>query len=224
MAEITTQVIDLNPTMRFTDKEGRLTGEAFRFMALLRRIAKAVHIASGEITNDMLADLAVSASKLQDDAVVIGKLAAGSIYVSTLFADEVVVTKAVKPSAITDITTAAQSVSVGPSGNDVVTANVPLTDSDTTGVLIQFSGFMDRPSSSSSNFGYWRLRLMRNGVEIDRTPSLFYDDNFSYQPVAMWADESPGTNPEYTVRTQLVSGPGTFNIKDSLLVCSLFKR
>lgn len=224
MAEITRQDIDLNPTMRFTDPQGRLTGEAFRFVSLLRRIVQAVNIVDGEVTEDMLADLAVSATKLQDGAVVVGKLAAGSIYVDTLFVNNVVKTNAVAPNAISELTAILQAGTAGPNAGTILSGAVAVSSTNNTGLLLTFTSFMDKPTFDSSNVGYWTITLNRNGSPIQTTPPLYYDDNFSYQPVASFIDPTPGTNPTYSLTTTLLSGLGNFGISGGVLNVGLLKR
>jgi hypothetical protein len=224
MVKVTRQDVDLNQTIRFTDAQGRLTGEAYRFLSMVRKIVQAVSIVDGEVTTDMLADLAVSAAKLDDGAVVVGKLAAGSIYVDTLFVNNVVKTNAVALNAISELTALFQGSPVGPDDATVLSGVVPVTGDDNTGLLLTFTGFMDVPTADPSNFGYWRLHLQRNGVTIDSTPLLYYDDNFSYQPVAAFVDETPGTDPTYSIVTELNSGLGNFAISGSVLNIGLLKR
>lgn len=209
--------------MRLVDGEGRPTSEFMRFLRDAVELINAVHLVPGEVTNEMLADLAVSATKLQDAAVVIGKLAAGSIHVSTLFVDEVIVTNKVAQNAISELTALLQVGSVGP-GGVILSGAVPITSTNNTGLLLTLTAFMDRPALGTGNFGYWSIQLRRNGVQIDTTPQLFYDDNFSYQPVASFIDPTPGTNPTYEVRTTLHGGDGNFSITGGVLNVGLLKR
>jgi len=204
MAVITTRQYPISPTLRWTTQDGRLTSEGFRLLKALADIAEFVTIQDGEVTA--------------------GKIAAGAINATNIIVENIIVTGQLTANSVTDITVAAQASAVGPDGNDVVEATVPVTGTGNTGVLINFTGFMDRPTTNASNFGYWRVRLERNGTEIDSTPSLFYDDNFAYPVVAAFADETPGTDPVYTISTVLTSGLGLFTISEGLLVCSLFKR
>lgn len=224
MAEITQETYPLNPTLRLVNAEGRATSEFFRVLKAIGKVLEAVNIVDGEITTDMLADLAVSAEKLGDAAVVVGKLAAGSIYVDTLFVNNVVKTGAVASNAISEITAILQVGSAGPDGDTILSGSVPVTTTGNTGLLLTFTGFMDRPVLDASNFGYWKMHLQRNGVTIDSTPDLFYDDNFSYQPVASFIDTAPGTNPTYSVITSLTSGLGDFTVTGSVLNVGLLKR
>lgn len=224
MAEIKKKKHHLSPTMRWVDGDGRLTGEGFRLMRDIAVLIEAVNIVDGEITTDMLADLAVQASKLDDGAVVIGKLAAGAIYVSTLFADEVVITSKVKPNAISELTALIQSGSTGPNGGTILSGTVPIDSANNTGLLLTFTGFMGLPTPDPSNYGYWTITLNRNGSPIDATPPLYYDDNFSYQPVASFIDPTPGDDPVYSLTTTLQSGAGWFTITGGVLNVGLLKR
>ena len=223
MAEIKKKKHHLSPTMRWVDGDGRLTGEGFRLMRDIAVLVEAVNIVDGEITEDMLADLAVSASKLQDAAVVLGKLAVGSIYAHTLFVDEVVWTNAVAPNAISELSALTQVGSVSPGGT-ILSGTVPIDSTNNTGLLLTLTAFMDLPTANSGNFGYWRMELRRNGVVIDQTPWLYYDDNFSYQPVATFMDPTPGDDPVYSVTTTLSGGLGWFNITGGVLNVGLLKR
>lgn len=224
MAEISEDDYPLNPTLRLVNTEGRATAEFFRILKAIGKILRAVNVVDGEITTEKLADLAVQASKLDDGAVVIGKIAAGAIYVNTLFVDEVVWTNAVKPNAISEITALTQAGSAGPNGATLVSGTVPIDSTNNTGMLLTFTSYMDRPAEGMSNFGYWGLYLYRNGVLIDSTPGLFYDDNFSYQPVASFIDPNPGADPTYSVVSYLSSGPGNFTITGGVLNVGLLKR
>jgi hypothetical protein len=100
MTEITKRSYYISPTVRVVDGDGRLTKQGFDIFKAAAELVEAVTVVEGEITTAMLADLAVQASKLDNGAVVIGKLAAGSIHVSTLFADEVVITSKVATNAV----------------------------------------------------------------------------------------------------------------------------
>lgn len=224
MAELDQQDYPLNPTLRLVNTEGRATAEFFRILKAIGKVLKAVNIVEGEITTEMLADLAVSAAKLDDGAVVIGKLAAGSIYVDTLFVNNVVKTGAVSPNAISELTALTQTGSNGPSGEILVSGTVPIDSTNNTGLLLTFTSFMDKPADGSGNFGYWGLNLKRNGVTIQTTPGLYYDDNFSYQPVASFIDPSPGSDPFYEVESYLSMGPGIFSITGGVLNVGLLKR
>jgi hypothetical protein len=204
MANITTREYPITPTMRWTDPEGRLTGEAFRLMKAVAELVEAVTIEDGEVTTEMLE--------------------AEIIRVSTLFADEVIITGKIAQNAISEVTAILQAGSVGPNGQTVLSGVVPVTTTNNTGLLLTFTGFMDLPSPNPANFGYWQLNLLRNGVIMGSTPQLYYDDNFSYQPVASFIDETPGINPVYTVETSLNSGIGAFLVENSVLNVGLLKR
>ena len=204
MAEVSYRRYDVSATQRFVDTEGRLTQKGFELMKAVAAIVSAVTIQDGEITTEMLE--------------------AEVIRVSTLIADEVIITSKVAPNAISEITALLQVGTTGPSGGTVLSGTVPITTTGNTGLLLTFTGFMDLPTPDPGNFGYWRLHLQRNGVTIDSTPLLYYDDNFSYQPVASFVDESPGTDPVYSVVTSLASGLGNFVISGSVLNVGLLKR
>ncbi len=204
MAEVSYRRYDVSATQRFVDTEGRLTQKGFELMKAVAAVVSAVTIQDGEITTEMLE--------------------AEVIRVSTLFADEVIITSKVAQNAISEITALVQVGSAGPNGGTILSGAVPVTTTGNTGLLLTFTGFMDLPAPDSSNFGYWRLHLQRNGVTIDSTPLLYYDDNFSYQPVASFVDETPGPNPVYSIVTTLASGVGNFSITGSVLNVGLLKR
>lgn len=207
MTEVKKKKYPISPTMRWISQEpgqeGRLTGEGFRLMKAITELVEAVTIEDGEVKTEMLE--------------------AGIIRVSTLFADEVVITSKVKPNAISELTALLQVGSTGPGGT-ILSGVVPISSVNNTGLLLTFTGFMDRPTSGSNNFGYWNLNLYRNGSLIQNTPALFYDDNFSYQPVASFIDPTPGANPTYTLGSTLLGGPGAFNIMGGVLNVGLLKR
>jgi len=204
MAEVTYTQYAVSPTQRFVDAEGRLTQKGFELMKAVAALVSAVTIQDGEITTNMLE--------------------AEIIRVSTLFADEVIITNKVAPNAISEISAIEQVSTGGPDGYTILAGTVPISSLNNTGVILTFTGFMDVPSSDPANFGYWNITLNRNGVPISTTPDLYYDDNFSYQPVASFIDPTPGEDPTYSLTTTLVSGLGNFNIIGGLLNVGLLKR
>lgn len=224
MTELVTKDYTISATQRFVDAEGRLTQKGFEVMKAVARLLQAVNVVDGEITTEKLAELAVTAEKLGDEAVVVGKMAAGSIWVNTLFVNEVVWTDAVKQNAISEVTALTQVGSAGPVNEVLVAGTVPIDSTNNTGMILTFTAFMDRPDSDPGNFGYWGLLLKRNGVTIQSTPNLYYDDNFSYQPVASFIDEDPGEDPYYEVVTFLISGNADFTITGGVLNVGLLKR
>jgi hypothetical protein len=204
MAEVSYRQYDVNPTMRFVDAEGRLTQKGFELMKAVAALVSAVTIQDGEITTEMLE--------------------AEIIRVSTLFADEVVITSKVAQNAISELSALVQPGPFGPNGSTLVTGVVPIDSTNNTGILLTFTSFMDKPVFDPNNFGYWGLHLKRNGSIIDSTPPLFYDDNFSYQPVASFIDPTPGDDPLYEIEAYLSSGPGNFLISGGVLNVGLLKR
>ena len=205
MAEVSYRRYDVSATQRFVDTEGRLTQKGFELMKAVAAIVSAVTIQDGEITTEMLE--------------------AEVIRVSTLIADEIIVTSKVAPNAISELTALFQVGSAGPSTPVILEGTVPISSSTgNTGLLLTFTSFMDRPTSDPANFGYWSMQLNRNGVEIGSTPQLYYDDNFSYQPVASFVDEEPGENPYYSVTKTLHDGLGNFEINGGVLNVGLLKR
>lgn len=204
MVEIQRQDYDINPTMRLVDAEGRATGEFFRLLKAVAEIVENITIQDGEITTEMLE--------------------AEIIRVSTLFADEVIITGKIAQNAITEVTTAVQVGTKRVTDLYLIQASVPVTSTGNTGVLVSFTAFMRRPTVSGANFGDWRVDLHRNGVTINQTPNLFYDDNFAYPVICAFVDETPGTNPLYEIVPVGVSGPCDFDIEGGLGVFSLLKR
>lgn len=91
-------------------------------------------------------------------------------------------------------------------------------------VSIDFSSFLDRPGSSSSNFGYLRVRILRNGSEIT-SRTLFYDDNFAY-PFAFTHVDYPSVGATHTYDAQLLnlSGQGWYSMFDGVMRLINFKR
>jgi hypothetical protein len=204
MVEVTRAKYPLNPTLKLVDAEGRATAEFFRILRAIGDLINNIAIEDGEITTQMLE--------------------AEIIRVSTLFADEVIITGKVAPNAITELTAGLQVGLVGPNGDVAVDVDVPVTTTNNTGVLLVYTAVMTLPTPNAANFGTWGLTLQRNGVTIDSTPLLYYDDNFMYPVVASFVDETPGTNPNYTLTTFLNSGLGLFALEGGLLNCSLLKR
>jgi hypothetical protein len=142
-------------------------------------------------------------------------------------ADGTIETPQVAEHSFSEITVLLQTAPVTPSGSgaEVLSGTVPVdADALATGVVLNFTAFMDRPDIDIDNVGYWRIALDKNGSLFDVSPSLFYDDNFSYQPVAVFVDEAPGTDPFYRIRAVPVSGPTDFEISGGVLTVSYFKR
>lgn len=204
MASITTREYPITPTMKWTDAEGRLTGEGFRLMRAVAELVEAVTIEDGEITTDMLE--------------------AEVIRVSTLFADEVIITSKVAPNAITDVSIGIQVGAGAPDGTTLASVLVPVTSSSNTGVILTFTGVQGLPSPNPANFGSWQLVLTRNGIAINGTGAIYYDDNFANLIAAQFVDDTPGTNPTYEVYAIALSGPGSFSLSDGVLNGALFKR
>lgn len=204
MVDVKRQKRHLSPTTRWVNEEGRLTKDGFSLMKDFSEFISLIAIEDGEIKMEMLE--------------------AQIIRVSTLFADEVVITSKVKPNAISELSALIQPGSASPNGSMILVGTVPISSTNNTGLMLTFTGFMDKPTPDPSNVGYWSIQLNRNGVEIGSTPPLFYDDNFSYQPVATFIDENPGTNPEYSLTTTLHGGLGNFVITNSVLNVGLLKR
>lgn len=91
-------------------------------------------------------------------------------------------------------------------------------------VSIDFSSFLNRPSDGSSNFGYLRVRILRNGSEI-ASRTLFYDDNFAY-PFAFTHVDYPSVGATHGYQAQLLnlSGSGWYSMSDAVLRLINFKR
>jgi len=91
-------------------------------------------------------------------------------------------------------------------------------------VSLDFSSFLDRPGSSSSNFGYLRVQVFRNGVLITAR-DLFYDDNFAY-PFAFTHVDYPPISASHYYQVQLVnlSGQGWYSMSAGVLRLINFKR
>lgn len=204
MTEITRKKYPISPTLKLVDEQGRATSQFQRLLRAISELVEAVSIEDGEITTDMLE--------------------AEIIRVSTLFADEVIITGKVAQNAISELTAILQTVPAGPSGDTILSGTVPISTTNNTGLLLTLTAFMDLPTPNPGNFGYWQMHLQRNGVTIGSTPGLYYDDNFSYQPVATFIDSDPGTNPTYSVITSLSGGLGNFTITGGVLNVGLLKR
>lgn len=244
MASVTKRKYPLNPTLRWTNENGRLTAEGFRIIRAIADVIENVSIVDGEITEQMLADLAVTADKIGTGAVVAAKIAAGSvtaakISVSSLEAvsatlgnviidgdlvvNGTITTSKVELGGITEVTTATQPVAVGPNGNQILLVDVP-TIADNTGVLIQYVGFMTLPTANPANVGGWQIYLYRNASLIAATPVLDYDDNYAYPVSIVFIDENAGIDPEYQLLTHLVSGAGAFTVGGGQAIFTQFKR
>lgn len=208
MAEVKKKKYPISPTMRWISQEagqeGRLTGEGFRLMKAIAELVEAVTITDGEVTTEMLE--------------------AQIIRVSTLFADEVVITSKVAPNAISDITVGVQVGSGSPDGSVIVSVSVPVTAANTTGVILTFTAVQGLPAPGSGNFGSYAIVLARNGTVIDSTGSIYYDDNFAITMSAQFVDASPGSNPVYSIIVMTQAGPGNFSIYGGILNGALFKR
>lgn len=218
----------LSPTTRFISQEpgqeGRLTADGFRLMKDLAEFISLIEIEDGEITTDKIAVGAVTAGKitvtsLEDISEFLGNVAVHG----NLVVGGTITTGKVAMNAISELTALIQPVTVGPHGSTILSGTVPVSGTN-TGLLLTFTGFMDKPTSDPANSGYWTITLNRNGTPIATTPLLFYDDNFSYQPVASFIDPTPGANPTYSLTTALHGGLGNFEIKGGVLNVGLLKR
>jgi hypothetical protein len=204
MVEVTRAKYPLNPTLKLVNAEGRATAEFFRVLKAIGDLISNIEIEDGEVKTEMLE--------------------AQIIRVSTLFADEVIITSKVAPNAISDITIAQQVGLNYPDGSVIVSTVVPVSSVNNTGVILTFTGVQGLPATNSSNFGSWRLTLYRNGVMIDSTGDIFYDDNFATLIAAQFVDTSPGTDPSYSIVAVTTAGPGDLSIYSGLLNAALFKR
>lgn len=150
----------------------------------------------------------------------------GIVYIETAVIKNLSIgTEKVSPRGVTDATIGEQVGSADPGDPYFVTQGVPVADDpNITGMLIDFTAFMARPSIGSGNFGDWRIRLYRNGVHIKETPNLYYDDNFAYPVVAKWFDNAPGIDPVYLINGSVISGPGDFQVSGGLAIFTLLKR
>lgn len=64
MVEVTKKKYPLNPTLRWTTQDGRLTTEGFRIMRAVSDVLETVSIEDGEVTTDMIAAGAITAGKI----------------------------------------------------------------------------------------------------------------------------------------------------------------
>lgn len=225
MVEVTRKKYPLNPTLKWTDAEGRLTAQGFRIIRAIGELIENITIVDGEVTTDMIAAGAVTAGKITVDSLEAISAVLGNVVVEgDLIVEGTLTTTKLGANAVTEVTTGDQVGIKGPSGDTIVSVAVPVTSTGNTGVLVTFTGFATLPSSSASNFGLWALQLYRDASLIGQTPFLYYDDNFSYPIVASFIDEAPGTNPTYSIVSVLSSGDGNFRIEGGLLNCSLLKR
>jgi hypothetical protein len=215
MVEVARRKYPLNPTLKLVNGEGRATSEFFRILTAIGNLIENITIQDGEVTADM-----ISVDSLEAISAVLGNV----IIEGDLIVEGTITTGKVAPNAISELTALLQGGTVGPNGDTILSGAVPVTSTDNTGLLLTFTSFMDLPTPNASNFGYWTITLNRNGVAIDTTPPLYYDDNFSYQPVASFIDPAPGTNPTYSLTTTLVSGLGFFTITGGVLNVGLLKR
>lgn len=91
-------------------------------------------------------------------------------------------------------------------------------------VSIDFSAFLDRPGSNSSNFGYLRVESYRDGIMITAR-DLFYDDNFAYPFSFTHVDfPSVGSSHIYEIRLTNLSGAGQYAMNSGVLRLINFKR
>jgi hypothetical protein len=215
MVEVTRAEYPLNPTLKLVTPEGRATAEFFRVLKAIGDLISNITIEDGEVTADMISVVSLEAISATLGNVVID---------GDLVVNGTITTGKVAQNAITEVTAAAQVSPVGPSGQTVVGVAVPVTTTGNTGVLITFNGFMSLPTPDPANFGTWGLYLTRNGVIIDSTAALYYDDNFTYPVTAAFIDDAPGLNPSYEIVTFLGSGLGNFQLAEGLIICSLLKR
>ncbi len=90
-------------------------------------------------------------------------------------------------------------------------------------VHVRCSGYQYRPDQSSGNYGYYQLRLKRDGDIIAESP-YFYDDNFS-QPFTIEAVDRPGNGEHtYSCDYDVTSGSGRVDLGKAVMVLIENKR
>lgn len=208
MVKIERKKRHLSPTTRFISQkpgqEGRLTDDGFRLMKDLAEFISLIEIEDGEIKTEMLE--------------------AEIIRVSTLIADEIIITSKVAQNAISEISVGQQAGSKPPNGTPVVTITVPVDTTFNTGVILTFTAVQGLPPADPGNVGSYQLSLRRNGTTIAASGPIFYDDNFAAPMAIQFIDPSPGSNPVYALVASTLTGPGNFSISNGALSGALFKR
>lgn len=204
MVEVTRAKYPLNPTLKLVTPDGRATAEFFRVLKAIGDLISNITIEDGEIQTEMLE--------------------AQIIRVSTLFADEVIITNKIAPNAISELSVGSQVGSIPPDGSTIVSVVVPVANATTTGVILTFTGSQSVPVSGGGNFGTYSFSVYRNGVYIGGSPGMFYDDNFAVFVALQFVDTTPGLNPTYSISASVGSGAGDFAITGSVLNGALFKR
>lgn len=132
--------------------------------------------------------------------LIIGRLQANSINTSSLFVDGVMITNKIAPNAVTDAATFTGNGQQGTltSGSFQVT---------TGRVLLLAAGFLDRPTSNSSNFGYISFNLKYNGITVKQFTSS-YDDQSGYGVPLNHEFNLPTGTYNFSFHADNVNGPG----------------
>lgn len=215
MAEVSYRRYEVSATQRFVDPEGRLTQKGFELMKAVANLVSSVTIEDGEIKANM-----IDVVNLEAISAILGNVVVNG----SLVVNGTLVTDKLAQNAVSEVTTAVQVGTGRTTDPYLIQTTVPLTSTGNTGVLVSFTAFQRLPAGGSGNNGFWELRLARNGVVIDVTPNIFYDDNFAGWQICSFVDENPGTNPLYEIIPWGLSGLCDFDILGGLGVFTVLKR
>lgn len=180
MVKVERKTRHLSPTTRFIDDAGRLTTDGFRLMKDLAEFISLIEIEDGEIKTEMLE--------------------AQIIRVSTLFADSVVITRAVANQAITEATVAVSNADVPAS------AAIQTLHAEPEGDRLLVRGAASMYSDNGLGFPeYGTLFLAKDGVEVASYYFWVEDVPTGYFAVE-YIEDNPG-EATWTLGIRSTSGP-----------------
>ncbi|MDF2797510.1 MAG: hypothetical protein K0R85_254 [Devosia sp.] len=196
-------------------------------------------LAAGAVTEAKIENAAISRAKIRDAAIgsaQIDNLAVTSAKIGIAAVETAHIGNlAVKNAQIDNLTigtgkvqyNATYEMSVSGQGGSVSPGNIMQGQGIYVrrgAVSIDVSTFIDKPSDASSNNGYLRVQLRRNGQQIT-SRRIFYDDNFAIAFAFTHADYGVGENstPYYEAYLETLSGPGNFRAIDTVIRCINFR-
>ena len=106
-------------------------------------------------------------------------------------------------------------------GGEVRRASI--TVDNNADVHVRCSGYQYRPDQSSGNYGYYQLRLKRDGDVIAESP-YFYDDNFSQPFIIETVDRPSNGQHTYSCDYDVTSGSGRVDLGKAVMVLNEHKR
>lgn len=198
MVEVSKTKYPLNPTLKWTDSEGRLTSEAFRIIRAIGELINNITIEDGEVTADKISvDSLEAISAVLGNVIIDGDLVVnGTLTTPKHQNNSITIFSGTTPSGTVNFSLTEQTIQT-----HVVT-------SDGGAVLLVVGANVGFTTIGASNFGPTTWRIRKNGTDVD-SRQINVDDSWTGLQTWVWIDTSPGTSPNtYTLTTIAdVSGP-----------------